>query len=122
MHKGRSHTDKCPEHAHQPAAVDADGSGAMARAAREDPEQVLQPQEPQPDAEAKPMKCPLGFGSDNTAKLDPLNCVLCRSLYHEARNRAVCRKMCMTHLGSHHRVLTELWVAAAMQLAAAPVY
>lgn len=32
------------------------------------------------------MKCPLGFGSDNTAKLDPLNCVLCRSLYHEARN------------------------------------
>lgn len=82
MHNGRSDRDACPEHAQQPAAADANGSGAVAQAASS--EQLPQPQEPQPDAEAKPMKCPLGFGSDNTAKLDPLNCVLCRSLYHEA--------------------------------------
>lgn len=82
VHKGRPRTDTCPEHAQQPAAADANGSGGVAQAASS--EQLSQPQEPQPDAEAKPMTCPLGFGSDNTAKLDPLNCVLCRSLYHEA--------------------------------------
>ena len=26
----------------------------------------------------EPLKCPLGFGAGNEAKLDPLNCMLCR--------------------------------------------
>ena len=85
VHKGHAIMDTCPEHAQQPAAADANGGGTVAQAARENSIEQ-QPQEPQPDAEAKPMKCPLGFGSDNTAKLDPLNCVLCRSLYHEVRS------------------------------------
>jgi len=32
----------------------------------------------------EPLKCPLGFGAGNQAKLDPLNCMLCRALYFDA--------------------------------------
>ena len=88
VHKSRDAADTCPARSPQPAAAEADTNGAAQQAAPEQSERQKgqpQPQEPEPDAEAKPMKCPLGFGSDNTAKLDPLNCVLCRSLYHEVR-------------------------------------
>lgn len=30
----------------------------------------------------EPLKCPLGFGAGNEAKLDPLNCMLCRVRLH----------------------------------------
>jgi hypothetical protein len=33
---------------------------------------------PSQPTEKRPPQCPLGFGSDNRAKLDPMNCILCK--------------------------------------------
>lgn len=98
----------CPAHrapAGGDAAADssAPGPGRPEQEEAQEPQpQESQPQKPQPDAEAKPMKCPLGFGSDNTAKLDPLNCVLCRSLYHEVHTLLEARALHMWDLSSRH--------------------
>jgi len=97
---------QCPvEHAQAAAgasaAIPAHGSGAPSgsgvpaqQQAQEVQPREEQPQEAQPEVEAKPMKCPLGFGSDNTAKLDPLNCVLCRSLYFQAAQTVCGHRFC----------------------------
>ena len=47
-----------------------------------------------PDVEQKPLECPMGFGTGNTAKLDPLNCTLCRALYYDAAATACGHRFC----------------------------
>ncbi len=54
---------------------------------------------PQTDAadaaeEKKPLECPMGFGAGGTAKLDPLNCIICRTLYFDAATTACHHVFC----------------------------
>ena len=46
------------------------------------------------DAEKPPLECPMGFGAGNTAKLDPLACIICRTLYFEAAKTACQHSFC----------------------------
>lgn len=95
-HGQRGGASECPARA---SSGGPNGGSANAEQPLQQQTQQQQPEEPQPEAEAKPMRCPLGFGSDNTAKLDPLNCVLCRSLYFETAQTVCGHRFCGPCIG-----------------------
>lgn len=51
------------------------------------------------EAREKPLKCPMGYGGGGAAKLDPLNCIICRTLFYDAAMAACGHLFCRFCIG-----------------------